>query len=68
MGHFVILISSTFTRKKAFLAHVKIEAFQTSISKIDIFNIHTLYTHLFVNNSEGWKLLKLHFLKNLQRI
>ena len=53
MGHFVILISSTFTRKKAFLAHVKIEAFQTSISKIDIFNIHTLYTHLFVNNSEG---------------
>ena len=32
MGHLVTLVSSTLARKKAFLAHVKVEAFETSVS------------------------------------
>ena len=32
MGHLVTLVSSTLARKKTFLAHVKVEAFETSVS------------------------------------
>ena len=39
MGHLVTLVSSTLPRKKAFLAHVKVEAFETSVSRGEGLNI-----------------------------
>ena len=33
VGHFVILVAATFPRKEAFLAHIKVEAFQAAVSE-----------------------------------
>ena len=33
VSHFVILVAATFPRKEAFLAHIKVEAFQAAVSK-----------------------------------
>ena len=36
MGHLVTLVPTTLPGKKAFLAHVEVEAFETSVSEYEI--------------------------------
>lgn len=68
MGHLVTLVSSTLPRKKAFLAHVKVKAFETSVSsgegRIKYSQDHSdivLCKSIYLNPKIGFCLQMLHF-------